>query len=53
MTAEGADFKKIGETFDINPVLARLIVNRDIKDMDGIRKFLHGGVKEFLRAKII
>ncbi len=46
VTAKGADFKKIGDTFHINPVLARLIVNRDIKDMDGIRKFLHGGVND-------
>lgn len=53
VTAKGADFKKIGETFHINPVLARLIVNRDIKDMDGIRKFLHGGVKDFYEPTLL
>lgn len=46
VTAKGADFKKIAEEFHIHPVLARLVVNRDVKDMDGIRKYLYGTTKD-------
>ena len=46
VTAKGADFKKIAEEFQIHPVLARLIVNRDVKDMEGIRKYLRGSTQD-------
>ena len=46
VTAKGADFKKIAEEFHIHPVLARLIVNRDVKDMESIRKYLHGTTQD-------
>ena len=33
---KGADFKKIGEAFSIDPVIARIIRNRDVIGMDEI-----------------
>lgn len=37
-----ADFQKIGSEFGIDPVIARLIRNRDIQDMKEIRSYLYG-----------
>ena len=41
-----ADFQKIGHEFGIDPVIARLIRNRDIQDMDEIRSYLYGTLEE-------
>ena len=41
-----ADFQKIGSEFGIDPVIARLIRNRDIQDMDEIRSYLYGTLEE-------
>lgn len=41
-----ADFQKIGSEFGIDPVIARLIRNRDIQDMKGIRSYLYGTLAE-------
>lgn len=41
-----ADFQKIGSEFGINPVIARLIRNRDIQDMKEIRSYLYGTLAE-------
>jgi len=40
--AKKADFEEIGKHFNISPVLARLIVNRDMKTEPEIQRFLHG-----------
>lgn len=42
---KGADFAKIGEKFSIDPVVARLIRNRDIVGMDEIEAYLYGGAE--------
>ena len=42
VSAKKADFQKIAETFQISPVLARLIRNRDVEGMEAVRKYLHG-----------
>ena len=39
---KGADFKKIGEAFSIDPVIARIIRNRDVIGMDEIEMYLYG-----------
>lgn len=39
-----ADFYKIGEEFQIDPVTARIIRNRDVIEPEDIRKFLRGGI---------
>ena len=41
-----ADFQKIGSEFGIDPVIARLIRNRDIQDMKDIRSYLYGTLAE-------
>lgn len=41
-----ADFQKIAEEFGIDPVIARLIRNRDVQDMEAIRSYLYGTLKE-------
>lgn len=41
-----ADFQKIGSEFGIDPVIARLIRNRDIQDMKEIRSYLYGTLTE-------
>ena len=33
--------------FHINPVLARLIVNRDVREPEDIRKYLYGDTNDF------
>ena len=40
--AKKADFQKIGKEFGIDPVVARLIRNRDVEGMDDIRSYLYG-----------
>lgn len=47
VTAKRADFNKIAQDFHINPVLARLIVNRDVREYEDIRKYLYGTEKDF------
>lgn len=42
IAAKKADFQKIAETFQISPVLARLIRNRDVEGMEAVRKYLYG-----------
>ena len=37
--AKKADFQEIGRTFGIDPVIARLIRNRDVEGMDNIRSY--------------
>ena len=37
-----ADFEAIGKQFDIDPVIARIIRNRDIEGEEAIRKYLRG-----------
>lgn len=42
VSAKKADFAKIAEAFHIDPVIARVIRNREIKTEEEIRQFLHG-----------
>ena len=46
VAAKRADFTAIGKEFGIDPVIARLIRNRDIQDKEEIRRYLHGTVEE-------
>ncbi|MEE0954601.1 MAG: single-stranded-DNA-specific exonuclease RecJ [Eubacterium sp.] len=38
-----ADFRKIGQEFDIDPMIAKMIVNRGMKTTEEIRTYLSGG----------
>ena len=42
VSAKKADFEGIGKKFGISPVLARLIINRDVIGEEDIRKYLYG-----------
>lgn len=42
VSAKKADFAKIAEMFHIDPVIARIMRNRDIETMEQIDQFLHG-----------
>ena len=42
-----ADFYKIGEEYEISPVLARIMVNRGVKEKEQIRKYLYGTENDF------
>ena len=41
-----ADFNAIGQAFGIDPVVARIIRNRDLTDMEDIRMYLQGGKED-------
>ena len=46
VTAKKADFQAIGEKFHIDPVIARLIRNRDVTDESKIREYLTGTIED-------
>ena len=43
---KGAPFGEIAEKFHINPVLARLIRNRDVVGDEHIQRYLHGTLND-------
>lgn len=50
---KGADFNAIGQTFSIDPVIARLIRNRDVIGEDEIRKYLQGSLADLYPAEAL
>ena len=46
VSAKKADFNKIAERFHIDPVVARIIRNRDVVGEEEIAKFLHGSIAD-------
>lgn len=46
VAAKRADFQAIGKEFHIDPVIARLIRNRDVTDPKEIREYLYGTLEE-------
>lgn len=46
VTAKKADFNQIGEKFHIDPVIARIIRNRDVVGDERIDEFLHGTAQD-------
>lgn len=42
VAAKKADFEGIGKQFSVDPLIARMIRNRDIQGEDAIRKYLYG-----------
>lgn len=46
VTAKRADFRKWAEEFQIDPVVARVLRNRDLQSEEEIEKFLHGTLKD-------
>lgn len=46
VSAKKADFNAIAEKFRIDPVIARIIRNRDIVGEEAIDRFLHGTLRD-------
>ena len=46
MAAKKADFQKIAEKFHIDPVISRIIRNRDIVTEEEIRLYLYGTLED-------
>ncbi len=46
VSAKKADFKEIGKQFDIDPVIARLIRNRDVTGTKAIQEYLRGTIQD-------
>lgn len=46
VAAKKADFDRWADEFQINPVTARILRNRDLTDNDKIRKFLYGTLED-------
>ena len=53
VSAKKADFGKIAETFRIDPVIARIIRNRDIVDAAQIHLFLHGTLEDLHSPRLL
>lgn len=53
VAAKKADFRQIGEEFHIDPVVARLIRNRDVVGEEAIRKYLYGGPEELYPPELM
>lgn len=50
---KGADFDKIGKDFQINPIIARLIRNRDIIGNENIHMYLNGGLDDLYDGMLL
>lgn len=50
---KGADFRAIGEKFQISPMMARLIRNKDITGEQEIEQYLHGTLEDLHPASLM
>ena len=53
VSAKGADFKAIGEHFGIDPVIARIMRNRGLTDLDEMEYYLHGDEKDLIDPQLL
>lgn len=53
VSAKKADFNRIGEKYQISPVLARIIRNRDIIEDCEIEKFLYGDLEDIYDGSLL
>ncbi len=53
VAAKRADFQKMAEQYKIDPVIARLIRNRDVVGDEEIRKYLDGGVEDLYSPTLL
>ena len=47
LASKKADFTEIAKKYNISPVLARIMVNRDVREDEDIKKYLNGTVNDF------
>ena len=53
VSAKGDDFKAIGEHFGIDPVIARIMRNRGLTDLDEMEYYLHGDEKDLIDPHLL
>ena len=53
VSAKRADFAEIGKKFQIDPVIARIIRNRDVIGDKAVREYIHYGSKKLHKIKPI
>ncbi len=53
ISAKKADFAKIAETYGIDPVIARIIRNRDIIEESQINSFLYGTLEDLYPPRLL
>lgn len=53
VAAKRADFEAIAKAYQISPVLARIIRNRDVVESEDIRKFLHGRLEDMYHPMLL
>lgn len=53
VAAKKADFNAIGEKFSIDPVIARLIRNRDVIGEEAVQKYLQGSLADLYPAELM
>lgn len=53
VSAKGADFKAIGEHFGIDPVIARIMRNRGLTDLEEMEHYLHGDEKDLIDPHLL
>lgn len=53
VTVKRADFEKIAQAFQISPMLARLIRNRDVCGEEDIRKYLYGTISDCYAPELL
>ena len=53
VSAKGADFKTIGEHFRIDPVIARIMRNRGLTDLEEMEHYLHGDEKDLIDPHLL
>lgn len=51
--AKRADFSGIAKKYGISPVLARIMVNRGVREEEQIRKYLHGTVEDLYEPTLL
>ena len=47
------DFKEIGEKYGIDPVIARIMINRGVKEDEGIRRYLQGTLEDLYEPTLL
>ena len=53
VSAKKADFNAVGKKYNISPVLARIIRNRDLVEDADIEKYLYGTLKDIYDGSLM
>ncbi len=53
ITAKRADFRQIGDRFGISPMLARLMINRDLETEEEMKSYLYGSLSDLPEPELL